>query len=473
MKGKKHNHRYTMKNLFVTMLLSSLPLLGYAQHQGFVHEASSEYTAPEDKAVVEKLEKWQDLKFGILIHWGLYSVPGIVESWSICSEDVDWISRRTDMTYDEYKRWYWGLKDEFNPVKFNPEAWADAIEKAGMKYAIFTTKHHDGFCMFDSEYTDFTIADGPFASNPKADVLKYVLDAFRSKNLMIGTYFSKPDWHCPYYWDPHYATPNRNVNYKIERHPDTWAKYQEFTRNQIDEITSRYGSVDILWLDGGWVAAPDQDIKMDEIVAMARQNQPGLITVDRTVRGKNENYLTPERSIPEKQLPYPWESCITLTNDWGWVPNAAYKTPAKVVSLLAEIVAKGGSLLLGVGPTAEGVFEDEAVKRMEQIGQWMKVNGEAIYSTVRVADYNDGKVWFTGSKDGKTIYAIQAIDDATGQVPEEISWSVNVPSKGTRITLLQNGKRVKYSVQDGKVVIKLPAGVDRTQPLAFKYKTNK
>ncbi|MDE5920323.1 MAG: alpha-L-fucosidase, partial [Paramuribaculum sp.] len=128
------------------------------QVQGFVHQQSdaSGYEWPTDTAVLNKLNQWRDLKFGVLFHWGLYSVPGIVESWSICSEDVDWISRKGDMPYDEYKKWYWSLADSLNPVKFDPSQWADIMTDAGMRYAIFTTKHHDGFCMFDTDSTDFS-----------------------------------------------------------------------------------------------------------------------------------------------------------------------------------------------------------------------------------------------------------------------------------------------------------------------------
>ena len=141
----------------------------YAQDDAnsFVHEQSDGYEWPTDQAVLKKLDQWQDLKFGVLFHWGLYSVPGICESWPLCSED--WITRPIDSYYD-YKRWYWGFSEKFNPTDFNPDQWADIMQAAGMKYMIFTTKHHDGFCMFDSKYTDFSIAKGPFANNPKKDV---------------------------------------------------------------------------------------------------------------------------------------------------------------------------------------------------------------------------------------------------------------------------------------------------------------
>lgn len=247
------------KTLFGCLVGVALSMNVNAQEvQGFVHERSTDYEWPTDQQVLDKLDKWQDQKFGVLFHWGLYSVPGIVESWSICSEDVDWISRKKDMTYDEYKKWYWELKESLNPTQFNPDKWADIMKDAGMKYMIFTTKHHDGFCMFDSKYTDFSIANGPFANNPKKDVARYVFDAFRQKDFMIGCYFSKPDWHCEWFWNPYFATPNRRQNYKIDRHPDWWKNYQEFTYNQMDELMTNYGNFDILWLDGGWVTGGEE-----------------------------------------------------------------------------------------------------------------------------------------------------------------------------------------------------------------------
>lgn len=460
-----------LKNILAYCLIgTAFTMNANAQEvQGFVHEqsAASDYVWPTDQQVLDKLDKWQDLKFGVLFHWGLYSVPGIVESWSICSEDEDWIPRDKSMSYEDYKKWYWGLKDKFNPVNFNPEQWADVMEDAGMKYMLFTTKHHDGFCMFDSKYTDFSIANGAFKDNPRNNVAKYVFEAFRQKNFMIGCYFSKPDWHCEWFWNPYYSTPNRRQNYKIEQHKDWWKNYQTFTENQLGELMSDYGSMDILWLDGGWVTG--DDVNLDRVLEKARKTHPGLISVDRSIRGKNENYQTPERSIPATQLNYPWESCITLSNDWGWVPNAPYKSPEKVISILAEIVAKGGCLALGVGPTADGIIEQPVVDRLHKIGEWMRANGEAIYSTRTTPVYNDGKTWFTANKDGETLYAIYTVSDGE-TLPATIEWKGNLP-KG-KMTLLQTGKKVKYSCEGDKVVVKLPEGL-KNEPLVFKFKLKK
>lgn len=431
--------------------------------QSFVHQQSNteDYVWPTDPQVLTKLKHWQDQKFGVLMHWGLYSVPGIVESWSICSED--WIVRERKPTYEEDKAWYWSQKDSLNPVNFDPSKWADVMKKAGMKYMIFTTKHHDGFCMFDTKYTDFSIAHGPFGKDPRHNIAKEVFNAYRNKGFMIGCYFSKPDWHSKWFWNPYYATPNRRINYKKQQHPDWWQNYRKFTQNQLNELTTDYGNIDILWLDGGWITG--EEIGLDTILVDARKRNPGMISVDRTIRGKNENYQTPEQGIPAKQLDIPWESCITLSHAWGWTPNAKFKSPNKVIGILSEIVAKGGCLALGVGPKADGTLQPEVVKNLLQIGNWLNKNGQAIYSTVNAAHYNDGKVWFTANKNGKTLYAIYALEDGE-KTPKTITWTENKP-KG-KLILLQNGKSVKYTVKGNQVTVTLPSGL-KNEPLAFKF----
>lgn len=433
--------------------------------QGYVHESSTGYVWPEDSLVLRRLERWRDLKFGVLFHWGLYSIPGIVESWSICSEDVDWINRRRDLNYEDYKRWYWGLADSFRPAAFDPSRWAEIMEAAGMKYMIFTTKHHDGFCLFDSRLTDFTVANTPFGDNPRMDIARHVWDAFRKRDFMVGAYFSKPDWHSPYYWWDQYATPDRNVNYRIERHPERWEAFCRFTAGQIEELTTRYGDLDILWLDGGWVAPPRQDIGLDSIVARARLSQPGLLVVDRTIAGPNENYQTPERQIPEQQMRHPWESCIPLSNDWGWVPDAPYKSADRVIELLIEVVAKGGSLLLGVGPTADGRIEEPVVERLSAVGRWLETNGEAIYGSRPVDRYREGRMWFTGSKDGRTRYALYALPEGE-ELPDRLTWTGNLP-RG-RMILLQTGRPVRYRIEGDRVTVELPRRL-RRESLVFSF----
>jgi alpha-L-fucosidase len=472
-----------MKLLNISLCFLVCAATGSAQPN--VHPRSTEYEWPKDPEVRAKLDKWQDQKFGILIHWGLYAVPGIIESWNLCSED--WINRDSTIAYPDYKKWYWGLKDKFNPVHFNPDAWAEAAKAAGMRYVVFTTKHHDGFNMFDTRQTDFKITNGPFKNNPKADVAKYVFEAFREKGFMTGAYFSKPDWHSEYYWWPRYATPDRNNNYDIRKFPWRWNKFKTFTYNQISELMHNYGSIDILWLDGGWVRPREtvneevrswgaripqwsQDIDMPRIAEMARAAQPGILIVDRTVHGPYENYQTPEQKIPEQQLDYPWETCMTLANNWGWVLNDKFKTASRIIHVLIEVVAKGGSLLLGVGPKPDGELPEEAVLRMKEIGNWMAKNGEAIYNTRSTRYFQDGDTWFTQNKQEEKMYALVCLKE-NEPVPASVEWKNNLPAKGTVIKLLQNGKPVKWKLQNDSVKVFLPSGIQQSSlpALAFSF----
>jgi len=437
-------------SLFLLLTLSILPVKA---QQDNIHQQSETYEWPADSNVVQKLRQWQDQKFGVLLHWGIYAVPGIVESWSICDEP--WVTRDTTSTYQEYLDWYFSLADSFCPTHFNPGQWAQACSEAGMRYMIFTTKHHDGFCMFDSHETDFTIARHAFRNDARRDVLQHVLEAFRQQNFMLGTYFSKPDWHSQLYWWDVYGKKGRNVNYPIERHPQRWQQFQQFTFRQIEEILSRYGSVDILWLDGGWVCPENkgQDIDMPHIAQMGRHYQPGLIVVDRTIHGPYENYQTPERTIPEEQLDYPWESCIPLSDDWGYVKHPRWKSAQTVISSLVEIVAKGGNLVLGVGPTPDGLLEPAVTSRLKDIGQWLHQNGKAIYSTVPTKPYHEDRLWFTADKDGRHIYAIYLLPEGES-LPATISWSGHQPHKSVR--LLSSGQRLRTKSSDGQATITLP-----------------
>ncbi len=447
--------------------------------------AHSGQRAPEadketDPLVLRKLDWFQDQKFGLMMHWGPYSQWGVVESWSICSEDEPWC-RRSIPDYVEYKRRYEDLPKTFNPVKFDPASWARAAKDAGMRYVVQTTKHHDGFCMFDTKQTDYRITgpDVPFAKDPRANIVKEIFDAFRAEGFGIGAYFSKPDWHSPDYWAPDWATPDRNVNYDTAKYPERWKKFKDFTYRQIEELMTGYGPVDILWLDGGWVrpypALPEnlrglikqpfnQDIDMPRIAAMARGHQPGLIVVDRTVTGRYENYRTPEQEVPEKPLPYVWETCMTMGDSWSYVPNDRYKPANRLIHLLVDIVSKGGNFLLNIGPDAEGELPAESLKRLaetrrldegERRGRSTKRGRSRLTKKPRPAS--------PSLADG-TIYAIYLADEDETAPPATLQLYSHRPKPGTKVEMLGYSGAVPWEAAGKGMLIRVPDAAVKNPP---------
>lgn len=478
------------KNLLLVFVVFLMASSCFAQA---IYE-DERYVPETDPQVLQKLDEWQNIKFGLLMHWGAYSQWGIVESWSLCPEDYGWCERKKGQNpenYYDYKKEYEGLQTTFNPTKFDPTKWAKAAKEAGMKYVVFTTKHHDGFCMFDSKYTDYKVTSSkcPFNEHPKSNITKEIFEAFRAEGLWAGAYFSKPDWNNPFYWDPYYPPLDRNVNYDPEAYPEKWEQFTQFTHNQILELMSDYGKIDILWLDGGWVAKKtkeeirevydykmtkttsgfikercvNQDIRMDELVAKAREKQPGLIVVDRAVHGKNQNYLTPENRVPEKTLPYPWESCIISGGGWAYTQNATYKSGREAIHLLIDIVAKGGNLLLNVAPGPDGEWQQGAYDLLAAYGDWMKVNSEAIYNSKPIEPFKEKNICMT-QQDNGTVFFMYMADEGEKTIPAEIKVESLQPVNGAKLTLLGSKARLKWRKDGNGFVVSIPEKMRNNPP---------
>lgn len=439
------------------------------------YAASKEWTPPKELAVLKKLEAWQNQKLGLLITWGTYSQWGIVESWSLVTTRYPWNKRPPQYTtLDDraYVKAYENLITTFNPTQFSPDRWATTAKNAGVKYVMVMAKHHDGFCMWDTPTTDYKITSKrcPYHTHRRADTLKEMSAAFRRQGLSTGIYFSKADWNSPDYWSPELPPGiGQGPNFSPRERPEQWKKFKEFTWKQIEELMTGYGPQDILWLDGGAVRPPNADIDMDGMAAMARAHQPGLIVVDRTVHGVNENYITPEGEIPDHYLPYPWETCMTMGTAWPYKPNDEFKSTGALIRNLCRIVARNGNYLIGIGPDGSGEFDPTVYVRLEEMGTWLKLNGEAIYDTRPVAPYERGDCVFTGKRDG-TVYAIVLAKDDRAAMPETIVIPAELTDKADKITLLGfAGELSAGETQNGQTTLVIPAAARAKPPGAHAW----
>ena len=418
-----------------------------------VHTYSQEeaYVWPEEPVLREQLEWFQDQKLALMVHWGVYNQLGMVASWALSDEDAEWSRKTVDWTDDGevFKRQYRALNRAFDPVAFQPEEWAKMAKECGFRYLILTTKHHDGFCLWDTAYTEYktTAEDCPFHTHKYADIVRAMFDAFRNEGLGIGAYFSKADWHCPNYWEKEKALTGkttRNPTYDPKENPEAWERFRAFTRDQILELGKQYGRLDILWFDAGWVAAANgQDIRLGEIVVLA---------VDRTVGGAYENYVTPEMCVPEKPLRVPWESCLTLGADFNYAYGDHYKSQRELVNLLVNIVAKGGNLALNISPQPDGRIPVEAWESLRELGVWMQMYGEAIYGTRICAPYRSGNLAFT--RKGDVVYVIRLYPEEREAVEEKLLIPYQGKIRG--ISMVDTKKAVEWQITEEGIRVVIP-----------------
>jgi alpha-L-fucosidase len=341
--------------------------------------SNSDQSAEISKAdAAERLAWWREARLGMFIHWGLYAIPA--GEWNGETNHAEWIRTTAQIPLETYDQFV----GQFNPVQFNAKEWVQLAKDAGMKYIVITSKHHDGFCLFDSKFTDFDVMSTPF----QRDILKELSDACHQAGLQMCWYHSIMDWHHPDYlprreWETNRPADGANL--------DTYIAYM---KNQLKELVSNYGKIGVLWFDGEWEATWKHEHGRD-LYHYVRGLQPDIVINNRVDKGRSGmvgltkeggftgDFGTPEQEIPPTGLPdVDWETCMTMNDHWGFNKNDHnWKSSEDLLQKLADIASKGGNFLLNVGPTAEGLFPQPSIDRLKEMGRWMKINGESIYGT--------------------------------------------------------------------------------------------
>ncbi len=339
---------------------------------------TKDYLQESRQARDARMSWWREAKFGMFIHWGLYAIPA--GEWKGNTNHAEWIRTTAQIPLEEYEKFV----SQFNPVKFNAAEWVRMAKDAGMKYIVITSKHHDGFCLFDSKFTDFDIMSTPF----KRDILKELADACHKEGIKICWYHSIMDWHHPDY------LPRREWEKERSAQGADFDRYVQHMKNQLKELVANYGEIGVLWFDGEWETTWNTTYGKD-LYNYVRNLQPNIIINNRVGAGRSGmegftkegefagDFGTPEQEIPATGLPgVNWETCMTMNDHWGYNKHDLnWKSTEDLIRKLADIASKGGNFLLNVGPTSEGLFPQASTDRLREIGQWMKVSGESIYGT--------------------------------------------------------------------------------------------
>jgi alpha-L-fucosidase len=359
--------------LWVMLFFSFIPYYS----QCYAQSKPSKKYVERYKTIMDRTQWWRDARFGMFIHFGAYAVPARGE----------WVKSTEKMSTEEYQKYV----DVFNPEDYDAKKWARAAKDAGMKYAVLTAKHHDGFALFDSKYTDYKISK----NMQGRDLVREFLDAFRAEGIKVGLYYSIIDWHHPDY--PNVGNHPMRDNKEYSKKKYNWNNYLKYMHNQVEELVTNYGNLDIMWFDYSFDDYQGEKWKATELVEMVRKHQPDIILDNRLEVNSHTNtkglklpvygdFVTPEQAIPDEPLKdiygnnLPWETCLTLNNNWGFHANDhSWKSPEMIVEALVNCVSKDGNLLLNVGPDGRGNIPEQSLAILEEVGEWVKRNGESIY----------------------------------------------------------------------------------------------
>ncbi|WP_163323993.1 alpha-L-fucosidase [Draconibacterium mangrovi] len=392
----------------ITFLLVIFSVILWAQSSETTNTETLNLNKPE------RVEWFRDLGFGLFIHFSFDSQLGIVISHSMVGASEDYLNRYINE-----------LPKTFNPKDFDANEIATLAKLAGMKYIVFTTKHHSGFCMWDTETTDFNITNTPY----KKDMLEEYVEATREAGLAVGFYFSPEDFH--FLHENGLEIRRTNIN---DIPPHLMKKYVELNELQTIELMAKYGDIDILFYDGG------EGPLLEKCKQVAWELHPDVVIT----RGAME---TPEQTVPGTTLSDPWEACLTMGTQWAYKPaNEVYKTGTRLIEILVESRAKGGNQLLNIGPKPNGDIPEEQENLLREIAAWNYVNGEAIEATKPWIIPNEENIWFTWKPEEKTLYAIltKQAEWPRGERREFVLKSVNTTENTNVEVLGQSGKRVEY-----------------------------